>query len=151
MQAKNLSIIIVLAMVLSGCASSPINLVDKGTVFIERVPSRGVYFSRVYVKQDGTELMITGRLKRRSASPVGTGHIDIAIVGPEGKLLERISTSYIPKILSAKRGKHRGSRFKVRMTGALPEGSKVRLAYHRTAQSVKRTFYCGENEALPDT
>ena len=151
MQAKNLSIIIVLAMVLSGCASGPINLVGKGTVIIERVPSRGVYFSRVYVKQNGNEIMITGRLKRRSLSPVRPGHVDIAIFTPGGHLLEKISTPYVPKILSARRGKHRGSRFEVRMAGTLPEGSKVRFAHHIIGRSSNGVFNCGENAALSAT
>ncbi len=149
MKSKGLSLFFVLTVVLSGCASGHVHLVDGGTVFIERVPAKKVYFSRVYVNQDGNELVIAGRLKQRYRSHVGSGHVDIAILNPAGEILGKGSAFYVPGILSAKRSRHRGSRFEVRLPVVPPEGSKVRLEFHRTMKSVNRTFNCDENAVLP--
>lgn len=157
MRMRNVSIFCALIFVttgvfLTGCASDRVNLVDRGTLSIERVPSRGIYISEVRVNQDGNELVVTGRVKRRDVSAGGFGHVDVAIISPEGKTLEQVSTYFSPRIIPRKHDHRRlhGSRFEVRLPTIPPTGSKVRVAYHRISKPDSRTSSCGENMAVSE-
>ena len=145
------TILIVIVMTLSGCASNRVNLLDESKVFIEYVPSKWIDFNRVHAGQAENEFIITGRLKHRNISLYRAGHVDVAIVSPEGKVLECASTSYTPRNISRRRiCKHRGSYFEVRLPIVLREGSKVRLAHHQTMKSIGKQYDCKENAGLPD-
>ncbi len=150
MKAKELRILFVL-MILSvsmtgwACASNRVNLLKDGTSKLEIIPSKGYYISKVHVNQNGDELEITGRVKRRSYSGTGGGHVDITIVNPKDEVLEKLSTFYVPRMIPTKRMHTRESRFEVRLPTILPTGSKVRVAYHRVSKQDRRTFSCGEN------
>jgi len=155
MRMRDVSILAVLIFVATGvfsagCAPNRVNLVDTGTVSIETVPSKEIYISEVRINQDGNELVLTGRVKRRHLAPVGFGHVDVAIISPEGKSLEQVSTYYNPRIIPRKRGHRRlhGSGFEVRLPVIPPAGSTIRVAYHRSAKSESETFSCGGNETL---
>ena len=156
MKVKDLIVLLVLAfvtkgMVLSACASDRANLVDKGEVSIERVPSKRVYFRGIRVFQDDSEVLITGRVKSRSYSQPDSGHVDIAIVSSEGEVLEKVSASHTPSTFPRRGGRrHIGVRFDVPLAIVPPKGSNVRLSYHRGSKSDSKTFDCGENAALPD-
>jgi len=134
----------------SGCAINRANLAEDRTVSIERVPSAGIYFHGVYVHQEGDELVVSGEIKHRTPSVVvDGGHIDIAVTTPEGKVIEEISTVYVPGVLS--RRSHRGSHFNVRLPLVPPNGSIVRVARHKfqPRESISgRDFDCGENAAV---
>lgn len=122
-----ISILAVPGIALSGCASNRIDLVDIGQVSLQRLPSRGTYISRVHVFQDGDELVIRGRLRRGPSSMLGLGHVDIAIVNPEGKILKEVHTNYVPQILVRKQ--RRQAYFGVRISVVPPPGSTVRVTY----------------------
>jgi len=154
---RNVCILSALILVTSlvffaGCASDRVNLVDRGTVSIERVPSGGIYISEVRVNQDGDELVVTGRVRRRGHSPVSLGHVDVSIISPEGKTLEQVSTYYSPRIIPSKPGHRRlhGSRFEVRLPTIPPTGSKVRVAYHGVSKPDSRTSSCDKNMAVSE-
>jgi hypothetical protein len=134
-------------LVASACAANRINLVERGTVTLERVNARNISVSRAYAFQDGDQLEISGNVKRLSSSISNGGHVDIAIVSPEGETLEQVSTCYIPRII-----RRRGSReafFSLRLPIIPPEGSMVRVAYHKPDKSKQSLFDCGENAAAP--
>jgi hypothetical protein len=158
MKVKGLSVflgvsLVTTVMVLSGCATRSANLVKAGKVKLELVPSSGNYVSRVEVKQDGDELVITGTVKRRNFSGIGGGHVDVSLISPEGEILEQVSTYYTPRIISRKRGssRHRGSHFEVRLPTVPSAGSKICVGYHRSLESGTPAYHCGKNVALPDT
>lgn len=136
---------------ISGCMASRVNLTESRKVSIERVPSAGIYFHGVYVHQEGEELVVSGEIKRRTPSVVANGgHIDIAFTTPEGKVIEKISTVYAPRVLSKR--SHRGSHFNVRLPLVPPNGSTVRVAFHefKSGESINaRSFDCGKNAAIP--
>jgi hypothetical protein len=137
-------------IVLAGCASSKVNLVDTERVTIERMASEGgVRIENVYVYQEGNELLVSGRVKRRGTGRViPRGHVDIAILSPEGNVIEKASTSYVPTTIRRKLS-HRGSHFNARFSVVPPEGSTVRVSYHARGYSAARTtFDCGENSAV---
>jgi hypothetical protein len=87
------------ATIVSGCATSRVNLVDTGAVSVEKIPSERIYISRVSVFQEGDELLVSGFVKRRHSSGPGGGHVDIAIVGPDGGAVEKITVSYFPRFI----------------------------------------------------
>ena len=157
MRMRNVSIFSALIFVtswvfLTGCAPNRVNLVDNGTVSIERIPSGGIYISKVRVNQEGNEFVVTGRVKRSDHSPLCSGHVYVAIMSPEGKILEQVSTYYSPRFIPRKRDHRRlhGSRFEVRLPFIPPAGSKIRVAYHRPVKSESETPSCGVNRALLD-
>jgi len=147
-------ILVIIAVVVSGCTGSRVNLVDKGVVSIERMPSkiRGVYFHDVHVNKKGDELVVSGNVKRRYTSVSGTrGHVDVAVVTPDGKVVKYVSTAYSPKAISKR--SHPGSHFKVSLPGIPQDGSNVRVAIHEDIASDKSAdarFDCGKNVAIPN-
>ncbi|MBW1852732.1 MAG: hypothetical protein JRJ15_15185 [Deltaproteobacteria bacterium] len=154
MKATDLRILYVLivvsvSMAVCACASKRVNLLKDGTIKLERVPSRGYYISSVYVNQNGDELVITGRVKRRSRAGSGSGHVDIAVVSADGDVLEQISTLYKPRIILTRKMHTRESYFEARLPTIPPMGSKVRVAYHRDSKPDSKTFSCDENMAVP--
>lgn len=138
-------------MGVSGCAANRTISLDSGTVSIERMPGKGVNFNRVYVHQENDEIVVSGRIKRRSSSTVtGGGHVDIAVISPEGEVLEHVSTIYVPRVFLRK--SHRGSYFEVRLSVVPPDGSVIRVARHKLPlpkSTDDRGFDCGENTAVP--
>jgi len=152
MKNKKLIILFILSyitvcFVISSCASSHLNLVENGTVTIERIPYEGCYISKVNAIEDDGELVISGRVKRRSLLSISRGHIDIAIINSEGKVLKELSTLYTPQYIPAKRIHTREARFKVRLPNIPYKGNKIRVAYHRNLRSYSKTFDCGKNMA----
>lgn len=103
---------------------------EDGVVTIERHPAQGTYFHSLHVSQEDSEILISGELKRHrtSASP-GIGHLDIAIISPDGKIIDYKSTVYVPSVLS--RRSHRGSSFKVSFPVVPPKDSVIRVAWHK--------------------
>ena len=115
---------------IAGCASNRINLVDNGTVSIERVSSQRTLVSKVYVYQQEEELVISGRVRRRlSTGLAGGGHVDITVLNQEGKPIKNISKGYLPRWI-----KHsRTSSFTVHLPLIISEASIVRVVHHSGA------------------
>lgn len=126
-------IVIALAMVIilvSGCATDGISHTNQLLVPFELVPSEDVYISRAYAYEDGDELVVYGKVKRsaQNCCDPARGHVDIAVLGPEGTVLYVTSTLYSPRNIPKVRS--RTSRFTVRLPYTLPEGETIRIAYH---------------------
>jgi hypothetical protein len=143
MKAKNLKTMAIMVfaltfIILSGCASNRVNLVDSGKVLIERVDSENICISRTNVYQDGDQLEITGAVKRRRSTIFDGGHVHIAIINPQGEVLEEVRTSYSPRII--RRKGRRESYFSVRLPIKPPEGSVVRVIYHKHSTSTGRHY-----------
>lgn len=119
-----------IVLILSGCASNLQNLEKTGTVSLEIVPStsHNIVISEARVYQDGGELVIKGKVKRKTTIFESGGHVEIGIIGPEGKVLEEIWTGYVPSIIPRKGT--RESSFSVHVPVILPAGSVVRVGYH---------------------
>jgi len=148
---KTISLISLLmagSLVWSGCATQQLNLVEKGDVSIELVRSKEIHIPRATVVQDGDELVISGKVKRRHSSLVHGGHIDIAIIGPEGEILDQVSTPHIPRIIPRK--STQTASFTVNLPTHLDYGSTVRVAYHSPKESRHDQFDCRDNAACPD-
>lgn len=140
--------ICIIVIALSGCASHKVNLVDEGVVSIERLPSKGVYISRAYAYKEGVDLVVSGRVKRsRSVASPSGGHVDIAILSSDRKIIKTTSTSYTPRIIRRKGA--RESFFTARIPMVPPAGAVVAVVYHRPSYSTDRTFDCKNNAAIP--
>ena len=116
--------------IMFGCSSSKINLVKRGTVTVERLPSKSnVYIAGVFVYQEGDELVVSGKVKPRHSHLPTSGHVDIAILSLKGEVIGKASTSYTPRIIRRKSAR-RGSRFTARFSVIPSRASRIRLAYH---------------------
>jgi hypothetical protein len=70
----------VLPVVISGCATNRIDLVEEGIVSVETVPSKKVKILWTDVYQDGEDFVVYGVVQRRSHTsyPIKT-HVDISV------------------------------------------------------------------------
>lgn len=139
------------SLMMGGCASKRVNLVDKGLISVEQVPSKkNYYISSSHVYRDANDLIVSGKVRRRFNNGLySRGHVDIAIFSPYGEILERISAYHTPKIIKRRhRAGGRKASFKVRIPDVPPQGSVVRIAYHYSAYLGENTFGCGENTAI---
>jgi len=141
------SILGIAGMVSFGCAPHRVDLVERNKLLVRRIPSTNIYVSRVFVYQVGDELEISGRVKRRrDAIPTG-GHVDIALVHPDGRILERVSVPYSPRIIRRRWAQE--SFFQVRLSPIPPEGTTIYTTYHAFRGSQGGRFDCGDNAAIP--
>ena len=152
MKAKSVRVLFVLIVVSVsplglGCASNHVNLLKNDAITLEQIPSQGYAISGVSVKQINHELVIRGKVKRYSRCTTGSGHVDIAIVSPDRKILEQISTLSSPRIIPTKKMYNRDADFEVRLLSIPPAGSIVRTAYHGGSISQCKALSCEENTA----
>lgn len=127
-------------------ASNRVDLIKNDTIKIEAVLNQGHQITRVFVYNENNKLVITGRIDRKHSAFLGNGHVDIAIVSPEGETLSQVSTYYIPRHI--RKNPSRGSRFEVRLPSIPKKGSTIRIVYHKASKSASRIFQCGSNMAV---
>jgi hypothetical protein len=135
--------------IVTGCATAGKDLIESGTVTIQRVDSRHVYVSGVAAVEKEDHVEISGWVKKHYGWSVGDGHVDIAVLNPKGEAIEEISTRYTPGEIPRKKG--RRSHFKVELPlGSLERGSSVLVGFHRADRpSAHEVFDCGDNVAVP--
>ena len=137
---------------ISGCSSHRSHLVKVEDLFVETIPSSRVYISDITARQEGDELMISGKVSRRNTPFSGAGHVDIAVISPGGLVIETANVPYTPKILPKTPGarKHRTSRFEARLRCIPPAWTVIRVAYHARAASGDPMPDHENNIALPE-
>ena len=142
----------VTAACISGCSSQSSNLVKMGDLFIETIPSSRVYLSDITARQEGDELVISGKVSRRNTSFSGVGHVDMAVVSPGGLVIDTANVPYTPKILPKTPGarKHRSSHFEARLQCNPPEWTVIRIGYHGKAASDDPMLDHEDKVALPE-
>ena len=114
----------------SGCQSHVVDLVETGAVSMKVHKTEPLHVVDARVAQFPEEVLVAGHVGfRRGRAGVSAGHVDIAVVGADGRTIARRDVDYYPKIIRRK-GK-RQSRFTCRFPGTLPEGSTVHLRHHR--------------------
>jgi hypothetical protein len=119
------------AMLVTGCATNRIDLVEQGIVSVETVPSKRVRILWTDIYQDGDDTVVYGVVQRRSHTsyPIRT-HVDITMLSSDGKVLQEARTG---DIYVARRIPNKGinwTRFRVRFPGIPVEGSKVKMVVH---------------------
>ena len=116
---------------ISGCVTNRVSLVDESLVSVEKQGNESVEILWTDVYQDGEDTVVYGVIRRRSHTsyPIKT-HVDVAIVSPDGTMLQEART---PDIYVARRVPGKGTdwtRFKIRFPGVLTQGSKVNMVVH---------------------
>jgi hypothetical protein len=146
-------VFLIVALTAYGCVTSGVNplgnrtTLDKGAVLVKVLPSSKEYVSRVYVYQEGNEMVVAGGVKtRRFAVLANGGHVDVVVIAPDGALIDQRSISHSP---FRRKGNPEPS-FKTRIPLVPQPGTTVRLAYHHPSQAmVANAFDCGQNAAAP--
>lgn len=137
---------------LSGCATSNVNPNEQSVLF-EHVPSKGIIISNVRAYEDADEVVIRGKVKRSFNNCCNTtrGHIDIAVVAPDGFVLDMFSSLYSPRDIP--RVRSRTSRFMARLPYTLADDMGLRIKYHgnmgvaASGASVDDKLLCEQNMA----
>jgi len=139
---------LVILIIVIGCAAARKDLVESGNVTILRVPSKQVYLSGVSVVEKNDHVEVSGWVRKRHGWIAGDGHVDVAILNPEGETVRKISTGYYPSAIPKRRG--RRSHFKVALPlGPFEKGSAVLVGFHGNDPGQARgAFDCGENVAV---
>ncbi len=114
---------------LSSDAEGRVNLIDTGAVSIERETTRGASFHGVSAYEEQGLFVVAGNVNRPKTTPglVG-GHVDVTVINPDGKVLDKIVTQYTPKVLL--RESHSGSKFSASFASIPPKGSRVKVSIH---------------------
>ena len=133
MKKKLLSLVIatvfsLLAIVISGCATDRVDLVDTGVLSLEQHTTGKVYIAWSDAYEDGDGFVVSGVVRRRDTAgqPIKV-HVDVTILSPDGKVLDegRSSDIYVPRRIVG-RGQSL-KRFRVRFPSIPAEGSKVSI------------------------
>ena len=125
----------------SGCTANRINPTNQLSIPLELVPSEDACISRAYAYEDANEFVIYGKVKHRAQNccDPARGHVDIAVLGPEGTILDVTSTLYSPHNIPKVRSKT--SRFKVRLPYIPPDGATIRIAHHSSLELLDSTVH----------
>ena len=148
---KAIAVVLILyvsPILISGCLGGRVDLVDNQTVSLERVPTKYFYISWATVYQEGDATEVRGEIRRRyrgKGGGVGHGHIDVAVLAPDGTVLEEVSTLYYPRDIPRKHAAY----FTARLSKVPPPASTIRVVHHGHACSTFRAFNCSNNAALP--
>ena len=136
MKKKVLSLVIAmvfgtLTIIISGCATDRVDLVDAGVLSLEQHTTGKVYIAWSDAHEDGDGFIVTGVLRRRDTVGLPIkAHVDVAILSPDGTVIDesRSSDVYVPRRIIG-RGQSL-QRFRVRFSNIPPPGSSVRLVSH---------------------
>ena len=109
-------------------ASNRLDLTDIGTARVKVIHSEGqkVEISNVNVFQEGKDLIVAGNaIERGPLFRTHKGHIDVAVVSPDGKRVEHGTAEYrhIPS-------RHRKSDFSVRLPIFAGKGTEICMIFH---------------------
>ncbi len=136
---------------LNGCASSgAINLLKEQTVTVNRKNSNDAGIGFVKLVQDGDVLSVSGTVQLRNK--LVRGHVDVVVYAADGSILTKTSTHTILKKRSIRRGvsAKRTAFFSVDIPVVPPNGSDVRIGYHKRGYDVPESFDCGKNVAITE-
>ena len=122
------------SILISGCATSNLNYKNEASVVFECMPSEDALISDVHAFEDGDELVILGKVKRAADNCCDAvrGHVDIAIVAPDGFVLDAGSFLYSPRNIPKVRS--RSSHFKAVLPYIVPEDFVLRITHHSSRE-----------------
>jgi hypothetical protein len=126
-------------LMITGCASTGVDLVAEGEVKVEYVPSHYAHIDWVSVHQEEDMLIISGELHERSHT-IGfvPGHVDIEIISSTGDVLQQGYTRYH----RFGRGKSGKFKFSIQFPGTIAQGSRIRVVHHPVSlQQAPRIYH----------
>lgn len=131
---------------ISGCATSNVNP-NKASVLLETISPKGVILSNVRAYEDADEFVVRGTVKRtfNNCCDAVRGHVDIAVVSPDGLVMDLVSVLYSPREIP--RVRSRASHFTARLPYTIPEDVTLQVTYHSNPKITASTEY-GEDKFL---
>ena len=120
-----------LTVVISGCATDRVNLVDAGVLNLEQHTTGKVYIAWSDAYEDGDGFVVSGVLRRRDTVGLPIkAHVDITIQSPDGTIIDE-SRSLDVNVPRSIIGRGRSlQRFRVRFPSIPAEGSKLSIVTH---------------------
>jgi len=90
-----------------------------------------LHFRFLNAWNDDGKVQVTGKIS--SASMIGNlgGHIDVAVYGRSGQLIEETTADYFPKVISHKNRRRGGARFTAELSKDIPNDAVIKVAFHR--------------------
>lgn len=144
----------VFSIVLPGCGPVQTATTVSEAANHENLLVKNIQVVNVRYRQKGDDLVISGRLRRSCNFCYDEipGHVDIAIVDPNGLAIAATSSFYYPRSIPKRGGRY--SRFSTKLNMTLPEGAIIRTAYHDHPEATgpveaPTTFQCKANMAAP--
>jgi hypothetical protein len=122
-------------LLISACALFPPSLVEQGIVRMDIGESKPVSVRRAtaYLEDGTTIVRGEAAFPSSSTSRHFTGHIDIKIVMPDGKVTAKNNVKLFPRRIPKKRG--RRAFFVSKFDFEASEGTVVHVTYHNGAHS----------------
>ncbi len=149
------TILRVATVLVSGCATTNFDHATETPVLFERVPSEDAVVSEVRAVRDGDGLAIFGRVKRTADNccDAARGHVDIAVVWPDGRITDLASVPHSPRNIP--KARTRSARFAAKLPYVVPENVPLRITYHSgsehtSAMRVTDKTLSAHNPATPD-
>jgi len=139
------SVITMMLLVVTGCAANKnLSFVNNFTIQENSTKDIKITKTRAYI-DDGT-FVVSGKLKRQYIRKSCPGHIDIAVIDPDGSVFDHVSTKLTLPFNS--RSKRKNSTFEAQFTQMPPKGSTIRINFHNKSSLNNKQFDCGVNAAL---
>lgn len=138
-----LGVLIATLVIITGCASTGADLVERGEVKVEYEPSHYAHFHRVSVRQEEGVLIVSGYLYRRShhkrphRSAYVWGHVDVELVSSNGDVLQQGYTGFT-RVGLRNSGKYK---FSIQFSGTIPQGSGIRVVHHSDSWQLKPSVF----------
>ena len=122
-------------LLVSACALFPPSLVEQGTVRMEIGKTEPVSVQRATAYLDDGTTVVRGEaaFPSSSFSRHFTGHIDIKIALPDGKVIAQNNVKLFPKRIPKQRG--RRASFVSKFNFEASEGTVVHVTYHNGAHT----------------
>lgn len=117
---------------LAGCAVGPVNLARDGGVTVETVSSPAALMWYAEPQAGAGKAWVAGEVIRRREWPADRpGHVDLEVLGPDGRPLTRAEVPLQPVRTAG--GDTRRLAFTVPLNRRPPPGSTVRVMHHAAA------------------
>ncbi|MCP4674469.1 MAG: hypothetical protein GY854_02920 [Deltaproteobacteria bacterium] len=136
-----------LAIICLSCGAAQVDLVKTHRATIYKVPSETHELYAVYAFQKGNDFVIYGKVKKTRGVCITPGHVDVAVIGKDGKILSAFG---IPiRKCGKKRPGWYGANYRARTPFVVPKDAEVRLAFHGEHCYPEMTFKVANNLAIP--
>lgn len=141
-------------VLISGCATSNLKYTNEASVVFEYTPSEDVLIKDVHAFENGDGLVIVGKVRRTATNCCDAvrGYLDLALIAPDGFVLDAGSFLYSPRNIPKVRS--RSSHFKAILPYIVPEDFVLRITYHSGREFAVSTthaggmFTCEHNQAM---
>lgn len=119
-----------LMCILAGLLVVTVARAESPTVVIVKSPGEHQIFRRISVTESQGGFIVSGRIRVSDYLRRRWGHVDLAVYGPGGNLIQEKPVNYSPSHLTRRVQRKGGARFAADFTGKLEPGSVVKVAFH---------------------